>query len=123
KKKRRYISHYGDRTEKIRNSLPAANDRRHPVHIPRLANDILLHNGFEPSISLTVLADRTVSCIICLADDRDLPGEDEKATACYRELLEALAREGYHSYRMSVGATGRWKRQRAKVIPTIISCN
>jgi 4-cresol dehydrogenase (hydroxylating) len=54
-------------------------------------------------ISLTVLTDRTLSCIVSLGYDRDVPGEDDKAMACYRELLERLARQGYYSYRLSVG--------------------
>src|SRR5215831_6796827 len=84
----------------------APNDGRHAVRLTALASEILLRSGFEPSISLTVLTDRTLSCIISLAYDREVPGEDGRAAACYHELLESLAREGYHSYRLSVGAMG-----------------
>ncbi len=55
---------------------------------------------------MTVLTDRTLSCIISLSWDREVPNEDERAMACYKELLSQLAREGYHSYRLSVGAMG-----------------
>jgi 4-cresol dehydrogenase (hydroxylating) len=55
-------------------------------------------------ISLTVLTDRTLSCILSLGYDRDVPGEDDRAMACYRELLDRLALQGYYSYRLSVGA-------------------
>ena len=82
----------------------APNDGSHAVRISGIASDVLLRAGFEPAISMTVLTDRTLSCIISLAYDRDIPGEDEKAMACYYELLDRLARDGYHSYRLSVGA-------------------
>jgi 4-cresol dehydrogenase (hydroxylating) len=81
----------------------APNDGRHARIITSLASGIILRHGFEPMISLTVLTDRTLSCIVSLGYDRDVPGEDDKAMACYRELLERLARQGYYSYRLSVG--------------------
>jgi 4-cresol dehydrogenase (hydroxylating) len=82
----------------------APNDGRHAGRISALAGECLLSAGFEPAISMTVLTDRTLSCIISLSWDREIPGEDDRAMACYRELLSRLAREGYHSYRLSVGA-------------------
>jgi 4-cresol dehydrogenase (hydroxylating) flavoprotein subunit len=84
----------------------APNDGHHATRINSLASGIILRNGFEPAISMTVLTDRTISCIISLAYDRDVPGEDEKALACYHALLDELAREGYHSYRLSVASMG-----------------
>jgi 4-cresol dehydrogenase (hydroxylating) len=84
----------------------APNEGRHATRISALASGVMLSNGFEPAISMTVLTDRTLSCIISLAYDRDIPGEDAKAMACYYELLERLAGEGYHSYRLSVGSMG-----------------
>jgi 4-cresol dehydrogenase (hydroxylating) len=64
----------------------------------------MLRHGFEPIISLTVLTDRTLSCIITIAYDRETPGEDDRAMACYRDLLACLAQNGYYSYRLSVAA-------------------
>ena len=49
--------------------------------------DILLRYGFEPAISLTMITERSLACVISITYDRDVPGEDEKASACYRELL------------------------------------
>ena len=34
--------------------------------------------------------------------DRDVPGEDERAMQCYRELLDRLTASGYHSYRLGI---------------------
>ena len=82
----------------------APNDGAHAARISELASAVLLGSGLEPAISMTVLTDRTLSCIISLAWDREVAGEDEKAMAAYRELLKRLADEGYHSYRLSVGS-------------------
>jgi len=98
----------------------APNDGRHAVRLTALASEILLRSGFEPAISLTVLTDRTLSCIISLAYDRDVPGEDGRAAACYRELLENLAREGYHSYRLSVGAMEAMEGQESDTYSSLL---
>lgn len=81
----------------------APNDGRHAKLITGLASEIILRHGFEPMISLTVLTDRTLSCILSLGYDRDVAGEDDRAMACYQELLDRLALQGYYSYRLSVG--------------------
>lgn len=82
----------------------APNEGAHAARISALASEVLLPAGFEPAISMTVLTDRTLSCIISLAWDRDVPGEDERAMAAYRQLLSRLAASGYHSYRLGVGS-------------------
>ena len=69
-----------------------------------LATGLVLRHGFEPAISLTTLTDRTLACIISLAYDRDMPGEDDRAMACHHDLLESLASAGYYSYRLSIGS-------------------
>lgn len=82
----------------------APNDGHHARRLTMLVSDLMLRRGFEPIISLTVLTERTLSCIITIAYDRETPGEDDRAMACYRELLASLAQEGYYSYRLSVAA-------------------
>ena len=79
-------------------------DGRDAMLVTRLATDLTLDHGFEPAISLTMITDRALACIISLAFDRDVPGEDERAAACYHDLLDKLAQNGYHSYRLSVDA-------------------
>ncbi|HYP13279.1 MAG TPA: FAD-linked oxidase C-terminal domain-containing protein, partial [Bryobacteraceae bacterium] len=68
----------------------------------RIATETLLAHGFEPMISLTLVTERALACIITIAFDRAVAGEDEKAMSCYRELLSKLARSGYHSYRLGI---------------------
>ena len=70
--------------------------------VTSIATRCILSHGFEPVISLTVLTDRTLSCIVSITYDRELAGEDEKALACYSDLLKTLARQGYYSYRLSI---------------------
>jgi 4-cresol dehydrogenase (hydroxylating) len=81
----------------------APNDGSHAQRLTSLATELLLRHGFEPMISITVLTDRTLSCVISISYDRDVAGEDERATACYRDLVDSLARLGYYSYRLSIG--------------------
>jgi 4-cresol dehydrogenase (hydroxylating) len=66
-----------------------------------LAGEILLRHGFEPAISLTMITERSLACVISIAYDRQIAGEDARATACHEELLRRLAEAGYPSYRMT----------------------
>ncbi len=67
-----------------------------------LARETLLRFGFEPQISLTLLTPRTVSCIVSIAYDRDIPGEDEQARRCHDELSRQCTERGYYPYRLSI---------------------
>jgi 4-cresol dehydrogenase (hydroxylating) len=67
-----------------------------------LAEKTLLAHGFEPQISITLLTERSLACVISITFDREVTGEDEKAAACYRELQELLEQEGYYSYRLGI---------------------
>jgi 4-cresol dehydrogenase (hydroxylating) len=82
----------------------APTDGRHAERVVRTATSLVLEHGFEPAISLTMITERALACIISLAYDRDVPGEDARAAACYHDLLDRLARDGYHSYRLSIDA-------------------
>ncbi len=74
----------------------------HAMVICNLARQTLLEFDFEPMISVTLLTERSLSCVITIAYDRCVPGEDEKAMACHRRLLEQLIEAGYHSYRLGI---------------------
>lgn len=79
----------------------APNDGLHARELTSLATELVLRHGFEPAISLTAIAERTLACIISITYDREVAGEDERAMACYHDLLESLAQNGYYSYRLS----------------------
>jgi 4-cresol dehydrogenase (hydroxylating) len=77
-------------------------DGIHATAISRLAVRILLEHGFEPMISLTLLTERTIGCVISISYDRDVAGEDENALSCHQRLIEELNREGYFPYRLGI---------------------
>jgi 4-cresol dehydrogenase (hydroxylating) len=79
------------------------NDGACAERLTALAGELLLRHGFEPAISLTMISGRALACIISIAYDREIPGEDGRAMTCYRLLLQELANRGYHSYRLSIG--------------------
>jgi 4-cresol dehydrogenase (hydroxylating) len=81
----------------------APNDGAAASHLTELVSARVLGHGYEPAISLTMISGRALACIISLAYDRDVPGEDQKAMGCYRDLIRLLAEHGYHSYRLAVG--------------------
>jgi len=64
--------------------------------------DILLGAGFEPMISLTLINGRAIACIISISFDREIPGEDERAMACYLQVAERMHSFGYYSYRLGI---------------------
>ena len=74
----------------------------HTEAVARIAYDVLLSGGFEPMLTITLLTERSASCVIALAYDRRVADEDEKALACYQRLLRTLAEQGYYSYRLGV---------------------
>ncbi len=82
----------------------APTDGAHARALSTIASEITLSHGFEPAISITMLTERSLACIVSLAYDRHIEGEDARAMACYKTLLSDLAKKGYYSYRLSLGA-------------------
>src|SRR5207244_3468978 len=72
------------------------------VAISEIAHRILPAHGFEPMISLALLTERTIGCVISISYDRDVEGEDEKALHCYEQLLRELNNGGYFPYRLGI---------------------
>jgi 4-cresol dehydrogenase (hydroxylating) len=66
------------------------------------ASDIMLRHGFEPMISLTLLTARSVYSIISICYDRDISGEDGRASACHDEVATWCTQEGYVPYRLGL---------------------
>jgi 4-cresol dehydrogenase (hydroxylating) len=67
-----------------------------------IAESTLLDRGFEPMISLTMITERAMACVISIAYDRDVAGEDDKAMQCYHELQRRLTERGYYAYRLGI---------------------
>ena len=77
-------------------------DGEHAAAIAAIATRVLLAHGFEPMMSLTLLTERTIGCVISISYDREIPGEDDAAMRCYEELLAALNSKGYYPYRLGI---------------------
>ncbi len=77
------------------------------MKLVQIAMQILLSFGFEPMISLTMVTPRSVSCVISITYDREIPGQDEQAMACYDELVTQCNRGGYYPYRLGIQSMGR----------------
>jgi 4-cresol dehydrogenase (hydroxylating) len=77
-------------------------DGVHAAAIWQITQPIFESYGFEPMISITLLTERALSCVITIAYDRSILGEDEKAMACHDELLQTLTAEGYFPYRLGI---------------------
>lgn len=70
--------------------------------VARIANETLHAHGFEAQMSISLATERSLTCVITVSYDRDVPGEDERALACYHLLLERLIARGYPPYRLTV---------------------
>ena len=75
---------------------------KHARAIAGLAGEILLRHGFEPMLSITLISERALICVISITWDRALAGEDERAMVCFEELQNKLDSAGYVPYRLGV---------------------
>tara|TARA_A200000113_G_scaffold182598_1_gene168774 strand:- start:5218 stop:6939 length:1722 start_codon:yes stop_codon:yes gene_type:complete len=57
--------------------------------------------GFESPISVTLINERTMECVLSLSWDREKEKEEEQALACYKEVMLKCASMGFLQYRMS----------------------
>ena len=72
------------------------------ANLAEIASKTLFSFGFEPMISLTMLTPRAVSCVVSITYDREIPGQDPHAMACYEELVTRCNRAGYYPYRLGI---------------------
>jgi len=64
-----------------------------------LIEPIYEKHGFDALVTFTMITERAMICVTNVAFDRRLPDEVARARACYEELTNRLAGEGYVSYR------------------------
>jgi 4-cresol dehydrogenase (hydroxylating) len=86
---------------------------RHARILASLASETLLRHGFEPMLSITLITDRALICVISITYDREAPGEDDRAMACYADLQEQLSAKGYTPYRLGIQSMGEMKAEGA----------
>ena len=70
--------------------------------LSRVVVKTMLEDGFEPMISLTLLNERAIACVISISYDREVPGEDDRAMSCYRGLFRNVTSLGCRPYRLGV---------------------
>jgi len=85
----------------------------HALQLTRIGYRVLLEHGFEPAISISMVSERSLACVISITYDRDLPGEDERASRCHDELKRRLAEKGYYPYRLDIRSMGAMDGQPA----------
>lgn len=79
---------------------------RHASELVRLSEQLVLDHGFEPMISLSMVSERALTCVISLNYDRAVSGEDGRAAQCHEALLQRLAENGFHPYRLNIASMG-----------------
>jgi len=94
-------------------------DGKHVKIMSDIIHDIQIKYGFEPGLSITLLTERTLDCVISLVYDRDIEGEDEKALACHDELFEILTNKGYFPYRLSSHAHEAYEKIDSSLLPKL----
>jgi len=75
-------------------------DGRHVERASGIALEVLPRHGFEPMISLSLVTERAVACVVSICYDRAEAGEDGRAMECYEELSRKLMKAGYPPYRL-----------------------
>ena len=88
---------------------PAQGD--HATRLAQITSEVLLSYGFEPSISMTLISERALCCVISISYDRSERGQDERAMACYHHLQQELTAQGYYPYRLGIQGMSEMSRQ------------
>jgi 4-cresol dehydrogenase (hydroxylating) len=74
----------------------------HAQMVAQIATNVLLKYSFEPMLSITLITERALICVVSLTYDREVPGEDDRARSCYSELQETFDKAGYIPYRLGI---------------------
>ena len=82
----------------------------HAQRLAEISTETLLAHGFEPMLSMTLVTERALTCVVSIHYDREVAGEDDRAMRCYRELLARLTASGYHSYRLGIQSVEEMRR-------------
>ena len=77
-------------------------DGRHARNALGIIEAVVTAHGFEPNIGLNCATDRSIVVTVGIAYDREVPGEDRRASDCHDRLLDKLTEAGYVPYRLSI---------------------
>jgi 4-cresol dehydrogenase (hydroxylating) len=72
-----------------------------------MIEDTVPRAGFEPIVGLECTNARSLHAFVAIYYDRDVPGEDERASACEKAVLNAAEESGIHPYRLGIQSMDR----------------
>lgn len=75
---------------------------KHAMALWSIIESVFEHYSFEPAVTITLLTERTMDCVIAISYDRSIEGEDQRAKSCHDELLKKLTDTGYYPYRLGI---------------------
>ena len=93
--------------------------------ITSFMNETCKKYDFESPISVTLINERTMECVLSLSWDRNKQEEEQQALACYKELMLKCASMGFLQYRMSTLSNHFLNRQHLPLpieLPELKSC-
>ncbi|MBI4686730.1 MAG: FAD-binding oxidoreductase [Nitrospirae bacterium] len=67
-----------------------------------IVTPIFKEYDFEPLITITLITERAMACVMTISYNRQDPIETEKATLCYDKLFDAIMKAGYIPYRIGI---------------------
>jgi len=75
---------------------------KHAMKLWGIIESVFDQYDFEPAVTITLLTERAMDCVIAIQYDRSIEGEDKRAQACHDKLLKKLTDVGYYPYRLGV---------------------
>lgn len=69
-----------------------------------LIKKIMLSHGFEPGLTISFISSRCALIIGGIVYDKENRKENKSALACQKQLISALAKNGYYPYRLPITA-------------------
>ncbi|MFH0811721.1 MAG: FAD-binding oxidoreductase [Pseudomonadota bacterium] len=71
-----------------------------------IAKPIFDKYGFDMIISMTLITERAIDCVMAISYDKSDPEDTPKASECYEQLLQTFMRVGYIPYRIGIQSMG-----------------
>lgn len=84
----------------LSHAVPFAGD--HAQAVAALVEDEVTAGGFEPALALLGVTERVLYAVVSLTYDRDVDGEDARASACHDRTFARLVAAGYPPFRTGV---------------------
>ncbi|MFN6498202.1 MAG: FAD-binding oxidoreductase [Nostoc sp. DedQUE01] len=79
-------------------------DGQHVKAALKIIEETASLHQFEPNVGLQCVTERSIDMTVAIVYDRDISGEDERASACHDEMMQKLILEGYIPYRLTTSA-------------------